>query len=192
MALYRVVIDIAGPSIRGLAANVWHVRTTDPGVDPDDAGFNQQIDTIHQWYIDMHDLMPPLAVASYSGEAYRMGDDPVYKTSAPAWTLAAGGTQQSAPSATALCTTWRTESASRSGRGRTFFSPLVRDAVDADGSPTAGCLNVARAAAQALVDSSTGADGGAIVVYSPLQDLARDVTGFSVRDRFAVLTSRRD
>jgi hypothetical protein len=86
---------------------------------------------------------------------------------------------------------WRTTSATRSGRGRTFVGPLAVAASDADGTPAAGFLTALQNGAQAIVAHNDGVDTGAVGVWSPTQNLFRDITGFRIRDVFAVLRSRR-
>lgn len=95
------------------------------------------------------------------------------------------------PSASALVLGWRTESRSRSGRGRTFLSGFM-SAACVDGTPSGTCLSKARAGAAELVAWNAGFANGAWVVYSPTDGLSRDITGSQVRDVFAVLRSRRD
>ena len=97
-----------------------------------------------------------------------------------------------APPATALVVGWRTSSASRAGRGRTFLSPLTAAAVEGDGTVSGTQLAAVRGAAQTLIDSSTTEGDGAFGVYSQSQSLLRDFVSVRVQDKFAVLRSRRD
>jgi hypothetical protein len=92
----------------------------------------------------------------------------------------------------AVCISWRTSAASRSGRGRTFIGPLNKTAAEIDGSPTAGVLSSLRNAADDLVAAVGNADGTGLGVYSVKQGVLRDFTGATVADRFAYLSSRRD
>jgi hypothetical protein len=87
---------------------------------------------------------------------------------------------------------WRTASATRAGRGRTFLGPIGSGALDSDGTIKSDTLDAVRTAAQDLVADSLGFGNGALVVYSPTHDIARDFTASAVRDQFAVLRSRRD
>lgn len=103
-------------------------------------------------------------------------------------TASGGG---AAPSATALVLGWRTESRSRSGRGRTFLSGWPAGS-STDGTPADSILTAARACIADVINFNEDFANGAWCVYSPTDALARDITGGAVRDIWAVLRSRRD
>ena len=92
----------------------------------------------------------------------------------------------------AVVVSWRTTSASRSGRGRTFIGPLCAEAAQQDGTPTPACVNTIRDAASDLREASEGPLGWSLGVLSVKQGVLRDFTGEKVADRFAYLSSRRD
>lgn len=117
------------------------------------------------------------------------GDREVTTPSAVAAGRSVGGNL--APSPIALVIGWRTESRSRSGRGRTFLSGFGSGAT-VDGTPSGDIMTQARAAGAAVVAYNQGLANGAWCVYSPTQGLARDITGSAVRDIWGVLRSRRE
>lgn len=113
------------------------------------------------------------------------------------WTVtgsAAGGSY--APLAVAVCATWKTLGIVRGRRvqGRTFLSPLAYAMMQADGTPTAACLTAAQALAVAWLDNGL-TDTFATVWARPRPGQtgsAEDITAYFIKDKFAVLRSRRD
>jgi hypothetical protein len=112
------------------------------------------------------------------------------------WTVAGDQGPGYLPPATQLCTTWKTDDvvAGHRVRGRTFWGPLAVGDLDSDGSPAAAKLSHQSAAEAAWVDS------GATAVYTCVWHRPRggsggsdhEITGYSHKDKFAVLRSRRD
>lgn len=92
----------------------------------------------------------------------------------------------------AICVSWRTVAASRSGRGRTFLGPLGAQASGPDGTLNDTVLGSVRSEAQTLVSASQATNGWALGVYSTKDALLRDWVGSSVKDQFSYLSSRRD
>jgi hypothetical protein len=118
------------------------------------------------------------------------------------WTIAAPtlqiGTAAGAYTAgTGVCVSWSTAGVrkGRRVRGRTFIVPLGGGTYDTDGTIQAGSLTTLRSAANALhVDSN----GVRLVVYARTPGAiipdggAYDVTGATINDKVAFLSSRRD
>lgn len=112
------------------------------------------------------------------------------------WTQTGTDTAGYAPPATAVVVGWKTDDivAGRRVRGRTFISPITSGQIDSDGTPVAGMLAYANAFGAKWIDN------GATAVYtcvwhrpkgtSPGSD--HQITSYSVKDKFAVLRSRRD
>ena len=94
------------------------------------------------------------------------------------------------------CVTWVTDDvvAGRRVRGRTFIVPLSSYATALDGSLGATALTDIRTAASDAITAM----GGAFCVWhrpttaAPASGSAHPITSFNVRDRVAVLRSRRD
>jgi hypothetical protein len=108
-------------------------------------------------------------------------------------TVVSTNDQQNTPATLlAVVISWRTTSASRSGRGRTFLGPMGIQSLQSDGTPAAGLISAVRTAAQTLVDAQGNVDGTSLGVLSVKQGLLRDFTGSTVHDKWAYLSSRRD
>lgn len=77
-------------------------------------------------------------------------------------------------------------------RGRTFIVPVARNGYDTDGTLSAAFVSALDLAASDLVTNSAG---GLLVWHRPVGGVggsAHSVTGHRVRDKIAVLRSRRD
>lgn len=171
--------------------NIFHIRSK-TGVD-EGAAVSAFLTTLQEFYTAQERLFPE-TVSFIFGEG--MIRDPY---GAPTYvpddstTLTIGEGGAPAAAFQALVVSWRTTSATRSGRGRTFLGPISRDLTDADGTPDATAISEARAAASDLVDASESVlTPWALGVYSVKEGVFRDVTGSAVRDRWAYLSSRRD
>lgn len=96
----------------------------------------------------------------------------------------------------AICTSWQTSTfiAGRRLRGRTFNGPTHRNTGELNGSPVAAYLTILGTAAAAL--RNNGASTLAMVIWHrPVGGGGGSVglvDGSSVKDKFAVLRSRRD
>jgi hypothetical protein len=120
--------------------------------------------------------------------------------------IVSGAAAAESPQVLQVCIAWRTALAARRGMGRTFVGPLNTNVNQSDGTVAEAPLARIRNAAAALVTASTASGGWAWGVYglqSPMPDppppnpedqprVLRDFTGSAVRDKFAVLRSRRD
>lgn len=170
--------------------NVLHF-STQPGGQPGDLG--EALDALESFYVKLRTYYPT-SVQIVIGEG--IIEDPL---GSPSYVqddrrvltgLSDPGQHMSA--LLALVVGWRTASATRSGRGRTFIGPLGPTAGASDGTPTAGFVSALSGAAIDFVDDSNSANGWAFGVLSTKTGTFRPVTGSSVRDRFAFLSSRRD
>ena len=96
------------------------------------------------------------------------------------------------------CITLQTAGFTRGRRvkGRLFIVPLAGDSYDTDGTLGGGAVNFLQASGNELV--APNGTGAALVVYSrptkaaPAGGLVHVVTAATVRDRVAILRSRRD
>lgn len=192
MAIFRVPVTIDIPSMPSPAMNVFHVRTIGPGGD-DTEQLTDALNALEEFYREMKNLYP------LNGQI-RLGEgmikdplgDSTYQQDDPR-VISTGLSSGAYVSALlAVTISWRTSSASRSGRGRTFIGPLSINTSDADGTPTAAVRNTISSAAVGLVNASTGPSGWSVGVLSVKQGLLRDITGSSVKDKWSYLSSRRD
>lgn len=95
-----------------------------------------------------------------------------------------------------VCVTWKT-SAFIAGRrlvGRTFFGPVSTEFIDADGTPGSGLLTAAGLTGADWINAgATGVDP--VVWHRPVGGSGGScatIDSYSVRDKYAVLRSRRD
>lgn len=193
MAIFRVParIEIAGLQ-GGPFMNVFNVRTIGPsGDDADQLG--DALDALETFYTGFIARMPNTTTITL-GEG--MIKDPLgapeYQEDDPRVLVAGGVAAGTATPLLALVVSWRTASASRSGRGRTFCGPFNPSTVGSDGTPDNALVTSVSNAAAALVAASGGPNGWSLGVLSTKQALLRDVTGSTVRDRWSYLSSRRD
>lgn len=189
MPIYRVPVRIEYPQGGGPGYNVFHVRTVSNARDE----LEDALDSIELFYT---------AIRSHfaSGTKHIIGEgmirdplgSPEYVNDSSRTRLGEGAVSV-APSLLAVTVSWKTSSATRSGRGRTFVGPFTNDAMQAtDGTPSAALMSSLRSAANNLVSDSSGLNDWAIGVLSIKQGLLRDITGASVKDKWSYLSSRRD
>jgi len=192
VAIFRVPVTIDNSLSGGPFMNIFHVRTIGPGGDDADQ-LGDALDALEDFYMGLRNVLP-------NGTVVRFGEgmikdplgDPTYQADDPR--AIPTGTQLVGSPATLLAITisWRTASASRSGRGRTFVGPFNGGVIADDGTPNNQVVDQVRGQAAALVSASGGPGGWAFGVLSVKQGLLRDFTGSSVRDRWSFLSSRRD
>jgi hypothetical protein len=122
--------------------------------------------------------------------------------------IASTGTGQPLPPHDSVVVSWRTELRARRGMGRTFIGPLTDAAQGSDGTPFATFLSDLVTAGNTLLEASEADTAGWAVGVWGLQSpgeydqfgrlipgqahVHRDCTSFKIRDKFAVLRSRRD
>ena len=190
MALYRAVVNLGFAIGSAGGTNTWHLRTL--AADPDGSDTAGLMDLVKTFYIAAGDQVPSAYTWSWDGTVQEIATTaPSVVATSPPWTVngTATGSYTGAPSMSVV--TWRSELATRSGRGRTFIGPLAALAVESNGTLSATPLAQLRNAATNLVNSSVGFANGALVVWSETDQLARDFVAFSVTDQVAVLRSRR-
>lgn len=188
MPTYRVPVRINFVSGGGPGYNVWHVRTTAG----DAAQLDAALDALEAFYTAIKAYyVSTTTIVLGEGMIKDPLGSPEYVTD-QSRTVTGTGASGMASHLLAICCSWRTTSATRSGRGRTFLGPLGANINDNnDGTPTAAAMTAIRAAAATLVAAGNGTNGWAIGVLSPTQGVLRDITGVTVNDKFAVLRSRR-
>lgn len=190
MAIFRVPVQIVYPQQGGPGYNVFHVRTIGPAGDDADQ-LSEALDALEEFYLKVRGTMTP-------GTSIRIGEgmikdplgSPEYQQDDLRVVPVVGSGGTPGPSLLAVVVSWRTPSASRSGRGRSFIGPFQTTAIG-DTPDTATIQNLTGAASK-LVSSSTGPSGWSVGVLSVKQQLLRDITGYKVRDRWSFLSSRRD
>lgn len=187
--VFRYVVNLSYGSGGGPGVNVWHFRGPSVGNDS-----QLVVNAINGFYGGLNNLMAPGMVVTGPSEVVAgiEGDSPTFEP-VTGWTVnAAAGSNTTAPPVLQIVAGWRTALASRSGRGRTFLGPFNTSVLDVNGTPTNSAIGLVNEACQEIVDFNGGVDDGAIGVWSPTDGVIRDITGFRVRDTFAVLRSRRD
>lgn len=189
MAIVRVPVRIEYVMAGGPGFNIWHVNV---GIGGGDADLDEALSALESFYTKIKQLYSQGAkIVIGEGMISDPLGDPTYLDD-DSRTVLSSGASSSAPAMVALVAGWRTASATRSGRGRTFLGPVSGGALQTDGTPEPVILGTVRTAASALVADSQSANGWALGVLSTKQGTFREFTGVTVRDRWAVLTSRRD
>lgn len=188
MQMNRVLVSWSGGGVQGAAVNVLSFAA-ESGV-PNVAG-------IHDAYFALKTLIPPSVTISVAGSGDTYDDANGELTS----TWSAGAAQSflgQAPfpqiaAGVGACVTWNTGLivAGRRLRGRTFLVPLSTQAYDNDGTLTLAAQTALENFGTALL-----AVGGLGVWHRPTaagnDGAASGVTSFRLRDKVAVLRSRRD
>lgn len=191
MSLWRTAVKITSPIIGGVGVNTWHLRNT--GDDPHGSVTEVPalMDLVKTFYTSMATYSPSATSFAWDGSAvaFQAGD---VQRDFEAWSVPGGSTTAPLPPANVICVGWRTGIATRRGRGRTFFGPLTLDVAQSDGTVNDAALAAMRDAAAALVSDSEGFTNGAIGIWSHAGSVFHDLTSSQIRDKFAVLRSRRD
>ena len=141
------------------------------------------------------------SIVTFAGDSFVDTIDPATghitaSDSITPWTVVGLSPAGVMPPANAICITWKTAAviAGRRVRGRTFLSPLYQGVADTDGTPEASRLAAVEDLANAWTDNGL-TDTFAVVWHRPVGGsggTAEDITSHQVRDKFAVLRSRRD
>jgi len=189
MAIIRVPVRIEFANAGGPGFNIHHF-STQPGGQPGDLG--EALDALQAFYTAIRGLYTTTTkIVIGEGMINDPGGNPTYVDD-DSRTVTGTATRTETPTMIALVVSWRTASATRSGRGRSFLGPVTGAALQTDGTPDSALLNTVRNAAQDFVADSQSANGWAHGVLSTKQGTFRETTGSTVRDRWSVLTSRRD
>lgn len=191
MGIYRIPVKLEGTTTPGGPwMNVMHVRLVD---DTETGELDSALNALQQFYESVRGFIPnTVSITLGEGMIRDPLGSPEYVNDDRRVLQGGAAEGQHLSALLAVTVSWRTSSATRSGRGRTFVGPLGWSAQEGDGTPSAGVIAAINAAANGLVSDSSGTNGWAFGVLSTKQGLFRDVTGHSVRDRFAFLSSRRD
>ena len=201
MPTARVPIEFTwGTSSGSPGVNVWHMRVDENNVEGNVDSLLSALDT---FYTTITPAMAPGWVATLGDivlEETRESVNPTYS-----WSVPTAGATTAAPSALAVVIGWKTSLKARRGMGRTFIGPFGKGAMDDTGTPDAGTLTLLEDAADAIITANQAVGNGAFAVYGYSSALApgtsrnldsprvaRDITGYAIKDKFAVLRSRRD
>ena len=203
MTVWRVPVTITDPRA-GKCVNVWHVRTG--GVLNDHkTELASAVASLRALYVQQAPNYPntDTITADFAVDVETGAD------AALTWAAIPGtATGAVAPPHLAYCVNLKTGTRARRARGRIFLGPTVQVNQDADGSLGGGLLagikiGMDKLVADSLVDIvwafcvwgladaappgywKTGGNG------SELPHVARDITGWTINDRFAVMRSRR-
>jgi hypothetical protein len=186
MPTYRMAVEIQYPGGGGPGINTWHARVN--SFTPGDGG---DVDALLEaFYTDLAGLYPSDTTIVGPAQAVDVADNSVVSFGTP-WEVDGVASSGHAPLATCITTTWYSDVATRSGRGRTFLGPIMQGAVDGDGEPTGDVLALIRGAAADFVTGNAGLDLAAFGVYSQTDNVIRDIVRYQVHDAFASLRSRR-
>jgi hypothetical protein len=200
MTIWRLPVTIStGPW--GRCNNTWHIRTGNL-VTTDAAALQAAANAIRTWYTQCTQLLLGGSQVMCDGAV----EEGTGKDQAVTWaTYQVGTSVGTAPPVLAVCTSWKTASRTRRGRGRTFLGPLDSRAVQNDGTVDSLQLSNLKGANDALVAASLTDNDWAVCIwgledpapenytgkYSDLPHIGRDITGHAVQDKFAVMRSRR-
>lgn len=190
MPIYRMPVNISYPAPGSPGVNIWHVST---GSTATYEAAAVQMANVQDFYTAIRDFYPTNVTLSWDGIAtdVQTGD----QVAGAGWSLIGSGGVAYLPLATALCVSWRTGTALRSGIGRTFLGPLSTGTMGTDGTPDTADLALARTASSALIAASIAdrtEEGLGLGVYSRTTQTLRPFVSARVRDQYAVLRSRRD
>lgn len=193
MGVYRFRVQYTYPGGGGPGYSLFHFRTTVDGGTELDADLTAARDALSAFFGAIRSLWPStMTVSGDTSWVNVVTQEEAGRTSAFSYPGTSTATNY-LPIATALVLSHYTSSRTRSGRGRTFIGPLAGSVADSAGAPTlAARTTLVTEATARLLTPFTGAGDGAFVVWSPTQQLARDVTQFRTGPKFAVLRSRRD
>lgn len=191
MGLFSATVRSSFPAGSGGGTNTWHLRTLSD--DGSATEINALMGIVKAFYEDLGPAFPTAHTWTWDGTVTEVGTaSPSLLGGMTGWTqTGAGGASNYGGAALQVCFSWKTTLATRRGRGRTFVGPLMNNAVEANGTLETTFLTGCRTAAQTLVSSSLADTNGAIVVWSELDQVGRDVVASSVTDQGAVLRSRR-
>lgn len=193
MSLYRATIQCTFPIGSAGGTNTWHIRTVSDLGPPTD--IDSLMELIRKFYDDAKSIVPTSAGWHWDGQLTEVGTpSPTFVAQRPGWSVAgtASNVAGFGPAPAMACVSWKTASATRSGRGRTFLGPLALGSWQADGTLAPGALTAVQTAAGNLVTASDNANAiGAVGIWSEKDHLFRDTIAYSVVDQAAVLRSRR-
>jgi hypothetical protein len=204
MSIWRFPVTVTAP-FAGKCNNTFHIRTGHL-ITTEAVALQAAADALRTWYTAVLSCFEPGTTIAADGGVNV--EDQSDQSVTWATITNGGGTVSTAP-VLAICTSWKTASRSRRGRGRTFLGPLDAGCVQNDGTIDPAKLTLVKAANTVLVNASLVDNDWAIGVYglenpapkpppgqppvdpSTLPHVLRDFTGHAVQDKFAVMRSRR-
>lgn len=192
MPVYRATVRSTFNAGSGVGTNSWTLRTVGGGLEGGD--IDSLMAVVKQFYTDLALWFPLGHSFTWDGTLTELATpDPEFRAPREPWTVLGLNNGVYGPAPAAACVTWRTSLAGRSGRGRTFLSPLASEAFQGDGSLNNTFRSTVVTAAADLVTASDdiGETVGALAVWSETDGVARDIIGATVTDQAAVLRSRR-
>jgi hypothetical protein len=190
MALWRMTVDLSYGVGTGHGTNTWHLRST--GVEPDDTDLQDLVDAIKDWYgAGFAHCVPTTSHARFDGVLQEINSDSPRALAVTGFDSAGAVAANYAPPANQIVTTWRSTLSARSGRGRTFIGPVALPVFQDDGTVATATLTALVNAGNALCAASQAFSNGAVVVWSPTDNVGRDIIAATVTDQIAVLRSRR-
>lgn len=187
----RLAVDLSWTGATGSpGVNVWHIRfenASAPGGDQD-----AMVEAIRDFYVATRGSYPTAVNIRFNGEIHGVGDDAGNLYTADTWSTTGSGINGFLPPAVCTLVSWRTSSATRSGRGRTFIGPMSATILETNGTPDEGFRAGTQAAVDDLIETSDSFANGAVGIYSRTENVFRDLVSGDVPNYFAVLRSRRD
>lgn len=206
MAIFRVPINLTWSGSGSPGVNVFHVRDD---AWPGSTNLDTTISALRDAYADLCNSTTGILALGTKvslGDIVELESGEYVQPGAGAWTdQTSARTGGNAAPALQIVVSWRTTLAARRGMGRTFLGPLAAPCVDADGTPTTAAMTAAKAFGQDVLNQNGTVGSSRIGIYGAQAALTdaqkqsgdyprvlRDITGYRVRDQFAVLRSRRD
>jgi hypothetical protein len=194
------------PGNAGRCINSWHIRTGNL-VTTESAAVNNAAAAINAFYTALKALFPSTSGQAWKADfAVNVEDATDVSIDVAKWpvVLCTGGALL-APPHLAACVSWKTSIRARRGRGRTFLGPFVTSTLEDDGTIRPATVTAINSAATALVNASLTDNDWAIGVwglqdpapkdyqgdYNDLPHVIRDVVGYQLQDKWAVMRSRR-
>jgi hypothetical protein len=157
------------------------------------------VDSLNDVFLEITALFPTAwsAVADSAVDTITTTSGAVIATnSVTPWTRTGASSAGFGPLAVGGCVTWLTDTflSGRRLKGRTFVSPVANEFTDADGSPNSSMLTKLTDFGAAWVAAVSGTTAP-VVWHRPVAGAggaSSPITAATVRDKFAVLRSRRD
>ena len=164
MPTVRVPVMIEHPLPGGPAMNVWHFRIG--GSLTEDSYLHNALDALAAFYEPLRGFYPGgTTITIGSGMIADPLGNPTYVDD-DITVLHGESTAPNTATLLQVVASWRTTSATRSGRGRTFIGPLNASVVQGDGTIDPDKLNLIRGAVSGLVEDSQTANFWAVGVLS--------------------------
>lgn len=189
MGIYRTTVKLAFATGSKGGTNTWHIRSTSVPL----PGAPTMVTAIKNFYDAIKAMFPTTMTFAWDGTLAQVdsADPPVLGGGTP-WTVTGTATGSLySPAGVGCVVGWKSSIATRSGRGRTFLAPLAQGVMQSDGSLADTNLATMQTAANALISTSLADGNGAITVWSPTQNVARDIVSAKINDRVAWLSTRR-